>query len=73
MLLCSSAEAVLCILELSLHLCYSKAAKTGIKPQTSSARSRLMVMISLAGSIGERRWQPSLVACQGKRFQIALH
>ena len=73
MLLCSSVEAVPCILELSLHLCYSKAAKIGIKTQTSAARSRLMVMINLAGSVGERRWQPSLIACQGKRSPITLH
>lgn len=73
MLLCSSGGAILCIWDLSLHLCYSKAAKIGTKPQTSAARSRLMVRISLAGSVGERRWQPTLIACQGRRFPIALH
>jgi len=67
MVLCSSSE------KLNLHFCSSKAAKIGIKTQNSAARSGLMVMISLAGSGGERRWQPSLIACRGKKFPIALH
>lgn len=58
-LLCTSVEAIPCVLELSLHLCYSKAAKIGVKTQTFAARSWLMVVMSLAGS--------------ARRFLIGLH
>lgn len=40
--LCASEEVVPCVLELSLHLCCSKAAKICVKTQTFAARSRLI-------------------------------
>lgn len=73
MLLCSSAEAAGRSLELSLRPCHRKEAKMGIKSQTSAARSRLMVTISLAGSVGRRRWWPSRIAFPGRSFPVALH
>lgn len=47
------------VLELSLHLCCSKAAKTGVKTQVSAARSGLTEVLNLAGS--------------GRRLPIGLH
>lgn len=47
-LLCTSVEAIPCVLEQSLHLCRSKATKIGVKTQAFAARSGLTVVISLA-------------------------
>lgn len=57
-LLCTSVEAIPRVLELSVHLCCSKAAKIGVKTQAFAARSGLTVVITLAGS--------------GRRFPIGL-